>query len=458
MVKICFDFPLYNQMNANWNRHFDDSLQNHIVSSKTFVAGETVLFDTPSVYVSAYPTTLSRCDVCSAAVTNASICSSCHFFCYCSSCELPSWHSSCECELLQNLKFLPTDDGYSSLMLVRLALRVWSMSQSGHDPIEGFCSDSLILMERTEQYKGYLSLLSALGCTLSSIDLFGQLEVNCHDVPDLPNVPQSSGMAAFQTARLLTHSCVPNCSMYSDGGQLIITAVRPIKPNEVLTVSYIDNLKCVHERCSELQSRYGFTCTCEGCSSSELLPTCNLYCPSCKTCIFELHGEEFNCSNLNSNPKSVVEELKYVVEDVLACRLEVVESFYKGDLKLVTLLKFMRFCEGFKSSSNTLCKSNSLVVSLISLFMKSVIDSTIIPINRKKEFILYGLNVIEPYFQYNVGVAADVTLHYAVFTIHHSLLPKFDLDKLVETAVHYEKLHKGEKAASQLLKKFLSMF
>lgn len=64
----------------------------------------------------------------------------------------------------------------------------------------------------------------------------------------------------------LKHSCAPNVSKYLVGNSIVVVAMRPIEPNEQLTVSYCDILMRRNDRQNILQTEYGFRCSCERCS------------------------------------------------------------------------------------------------------------------------------------------------------------------------------------------------
>ncbi|CAK4699536.1 unnamed protein product [Aphanomyces euteiches] len=83
--------------------------------------------------------------------------------------------------------------------------------------------------------------------------------------------PDSTGMALFPTFSMLNHSCDPNCAIayVGDSASITVFATKPIASGEELTISYIDHNQAVYERQDELKSRYGFTCVCARCSSSQ---------------------------------------------------------------------------------------------------------------------------------------------------------------------------------------------
>ncbi|KAI0044065.1 SET domain-containing protein [Auriscalpium vulgare] len=86
----------------------------------------------------------------------------------------------------------------------------------------------------------------------------------------LKRVPGSIDECAgvFNDISRINHSCVPNAVFRWDGDSLTfeIRALRPIAPGEEVTLSYVHACALYDERRSDLQQRYGFTCTCSSCS------------------------------------------------------------------------------------------------------------------------------------------------------------------------------------------------
>ncbi|RKP26558.1 hypothetical protein SYNPS1DRAFT_4016, partial [Syncephalis pseudoplumigaleata] len=61
------------------------------------------------------------------------------------------------------------------------------------------------------------------------------------------------------------HSCRPNCAVVFDGTQAIVRTLHAIEPGEELTINYIDVTLPRMVRQDELQKRYFFSCSCDGC-------------------------------------------------------------------------------------------------------------------------------------------------------------------------------------------------
>lgn len=98
---------------------------------------------------------------------------------------------------------------------------------------------------------------------------------------------------------MLNHSCVPNTAqVFPFGPQgpgkqaMALVAIRDIKPGEELTVTYIDTAMPRLRRQAVLLEEYGFTCDCEGCTTSATVldPREALWC-SRKNCRGWLHRQ-----------------------------------------------------------------------------------------------------------------------------------------------------------------------
>lgn len=77
------------------------------------------------------------------------------------------------------------------------------------------------------------------------------------------------------TASYFNHSCVPNVCITHKNGFVTCVTIRPIRKNDQLFVTYIDNIddifSCKIDRQEELMTKYNFQCECELCSSNETI-------------------------------------------------------------------------------------------------------------------------------------------------------------------------------------------
>ncbi|TLD16173.1 uncharacterized protein PgNI_00220 [Pyricularia grisea] len=75
--------------------------------------------------------------------------------------------------------------------------------------------------------------------------------------------------STFVEVSRMNHECSPNCAAYFDPGTMSqrIYAIRDIMPGEELTVSYIDPVQTRAARQSRLRKDWGFSCSCQRCTS-----------------------------------------------------------------------------------------------------------------------------------------------------------------------------------------------
>ncbi|KAJ5242916.1 uncharacterized protein N7469_001243 [Penicillium citrinum] len=73
------------------------------------------------------------------------------------------------------------------------------------------------------------------------------------------------GLYMHPYAALINHSCEYNSTVGFDGEELFVKAIRPIKKNEQIFISYIDTTTPKEIRCKELSERYFFDCKCVKC-------------------------------------------------------------------------------------------------------------------------------------------------------------------------------------------------
>lgn len=79
----------------------------------------------------------------------------------------------------------------------------------------------------------------------------------------------SKDLGVFQTCSRLNHSCTPSAQFtWSEDHTMVVTAVRDIKPDEEITISYTDLLATAEERRENL-APYGFRCNCPACEGAD---------------------------------------------------------------------------------------------------------------------------------------------------------------------------------------------
>lgn len=73
------------------------------------------------------------------------------------------------------------------------------------------------------------------------------------------------GLYFHPYAALINHSCDYNATVGFDGEELFVKAIRPIKKDEQVFISYVDTTTPKEVRCRELSERYYFDCKCAKC-------------------------------------------------------------------------------------------------------------------------------------------------------------------------------------------------
>ncbi|TDZ39005.1 SET domain-containing protein 5 [Colletotrichum trifolii] len=130
---------------------------------------------------------------------------------------------------------------------------------------------SLLQLSRNPSKSGVLSWVESLWLNKTSP---GRTALNHEILNIFRNNNFNIGdevQALFPQVARLNHSCVPNAqgNFNKALGAFTVHATRDIKPEEEITISYLDeHLGLRDSRQSALQDGYGFTCGCPACSSA----------------------------------------------------------------------------------------------------------------------------------------------------------------------------------------------
>lgn len=111
--------------------------------------------------------------------------------------------------------------------------------------------------------------------------IVGIVQTNAHEIP----LTRPSCVAIYHQASLIAHSCTPNLSKsFTNKGEIILWAPKPIKADEHLTISYTDVLWGTSNRRYFLKETKKFDCDCARCSDMTEFGThfSSLRCPKCK--------------------------------------------------------------------------------------------------------------------------------------------------------------------------------
>lgn len=108
--------------------------------------------------------------------------------------------------------------------------------------------------------------------------VLGALNTNSHELE------QVEGSGLFLVACILEHACNPNCSFTTHGDKIWLTAIRPVREGDRLSIDYGNNFYMpTAERRVELEDTYEFACSCEACTT--LPDLCRAFrCPSSTCC------------------------------------------------------------------------------------------------------------------------------------------------------------------------------
>ncbi|XP_035484876.1 histone-lysine N-methyltransferase SMYD3 isoform X1 [Scophthalmus maximus] len=232
-----------------------------------------------------------RGDVCHRCFTRRETllrCSQCKTARYCNiTCQKQAWsvHKR-ECKCLRGLlPRVPTD---SVRLAARLIFALFSPSKGSSKELYTLEEHESHLTSMSEQKKQGLSQLASmlelylrqeapdLAQEMTSslppscrepLSLIAKVTCNCFTVSD--GELQEIGVGLYPSLSLLNHDCRPNCVMVFEGTKLQLRAVRDIKPEEELTISYIETLSLTEDRQRQLEEQYHFTCHCQRCDSQD---------------------------------------------------------------------------------------------------------------------------------------------------------------------------------------------
>ncbi|XP_036449222.1 histone-lysine N-methyltransferase SMYD3 isoform X2 [Colossoma macropomum] len=208
-------------------------------------------------------------------------CSQCKTARYCSvQCQKEAWpeHKS-ECPCLKRVHpRIPTD---SVRLTARIIFRLLSDPAADAEELYSVAEHQPHLEDKSdEQREGLAHLCSTLMLYLGQenadpslpngltpIGLLARVTCNCFSISN--GELQDVGVGLYPSMSLLNHDCRPNCVVVFLGRRLQLRAVRNIRANEELTISYTEVLAPRVERRAQLQQQYHFLCQCQRCSRED---------------------------------------------------------------------------------------------------------------------------------------------------------------------------------------------
>ncbi len=227
----------------------------------------SVVFDTQAPLV---------CGFCFSASAAADIqpCKKCSRFAVCGACRglgYDNWHSH-ECEAFCNLPAGARKGKDTST--IRMLLRHKATTEHGE-----WCGASAAAAGKED-----FALLKTLQANPTNVppQLLAQLSMLTG--VDRPTVEElvyqirtnaatlerggKAGCALCCHMGFTNHDCDPNAQAVIDSdGYVTLTALRPIKIDEEVLISYIDNRQSLDERRQILEQHYGFSCSCAKCKA-----------------------------------------------------------------------------------------------------------------------------------------------------------------------------------------------
>ena len=109
--------------------------------------------------------------------------------------------------------------------------------------------------------------------------LFGQhfansfsIQVEVHKIDGRAQRYMAIGVGLYLGVSLVNHDCTPNCWVhFNDKGKLSLRTLRQIAHNEPLSICYLEHPMPSFVRRAQLQSTYGFSCSCLQCRGDQAI-------------------------------------------------------------------------------------------------------------------------------------------------------------------------------------------
>ncbi|KAI2787533.1 hypothetical protein POX_f07902 [Penicillium oxalicum] len=206
--------------------------------------------------------------------TDLKACTGCRVVRYCDrTCQLKDWKfaHSLECKIFQNLKpqILPNN----GRALLRIILRAWKNKCTTQE-MDLFTNLETHIQEISESQAQLdrMNLLSKAVKSYSETNISQEVIMGYAARLDLNSFNLTTamydriGLYLHPFAALINHSCDYNATVGFDGEELFVKAIRPIKKDEQIFISYIDTTTPYAVRRKELSERYYFDCQCTKCA------------------------------------------------------------------------------------------------------------------------------------------------------------------------------------------------
>jgi SET domain len=286
LIDSCFLMDIAKIVASQELRVLEDKQQGcYCVAARDIDAGTLLAACEPAAAALDAAHRSSRCHVCYSKVDELTECTGCNLFAACAQCTLAE-HTTAECALLEL-----ADCSSSVLLAFRLALRYldergdWCNSSS---PVAALQHNSdCFLAEQIAEYSAVAQHLTALLLATTStgadaaavqqrvLQLVCVCALNAHAIMD-PQEHTVIGQGVFPALSFFNHSCCPTAyfaATYTPGHSLqaAVRARQPLTAGAAVTLSYIPLNACPSSaRQQQLRAQYGFSCSCEQCSSCSM--------------------------------------------------------------------------------------------------------------------------------------------------------------------------------------------
>ncbi|CZT45736.1 uncharacterized protein RSE6_06073 [Rhynchosporium secalis] len=216
------------------------------------------------------------CSFCILESSSLKRCSGCKILYYCSKkCQNRHWKEihRLECKILKVLPDIPpTAVRALIVMLSREPIESQGTEEKTWKELESHVSELKGERKRWEeiflQARAGVEFTKAGGARMEdAIRWLCVLSTNAFRITLPDNTPV--GLCFSPTLARANHSCDPNAFIVFDSNTVSLRALRPIKLEEQIFISYVDPTEDIILRQSRLKERYFFTCKCPRCVSEE---------------------------------------------------------------------------------------------------------------------------------------------------------------------------------------------
>ncbi|PVH84318.1 SET domain-containing protein [Cadophora sp. DSE1049] len=216
------------------------------------------------------------CSFCISERPSLKRCSGCKIPYYCSAkCQNAHWKDihSRECKVLKKLPDVPpTAVRGLIVMLLRKEEEMQGEEESDWKGLESHIGELKSDTKRWEEIM--LQARAGVEFTKAGAERMEEamrwlcvLSTNAFRITLPDNTPV--GLCLSPTLARANHSCTPNAFIVFDSRNVSLRALRPIKKDEEIFISYIDPTEDLAQRQSTLKQRYFFTCKCTRCDGNE---------------------------------------------------------------------------------------------------------------------------------------------------------------------------------------------